>query len=675
MRVVITGPGGYIAKNLAALLESEGHLPLLLGVRNESWKSFDFSSCDAIVHAAALVHEKGGGATFDEFERVNVHLTAEIARKARSAGVEHFIFMSSLSVYGAVAENSRPGAPCEITEKTPLVPNTHYGKSKLMAEQALAGLSTGSFKTLCVRAPMVYGRNCPGNYRTLRKIALALRVYPKHENQRSMIHVDSLCRYLLICLENRISGIGHPQDETPVCTADMIAAIARQNGRKAFGSRLLGLILPLAAKALPPLNKAFGNLTVNAALSEVGHAYRVGGFSECMARTEPWQTSSHRAPNGERKALFVSHVGGFARFNRPAVRLLKENGYSVDYAANCPPNIDDCDRSFVIPFMRSPFSRKNIEAYRQLKRIIDAEHYDFIHCHTPVGGAVARLAARNARKKGAKVAYTAHGFHFYKGGPLISWLLYYPVERLLARLSDVVITINREDYAYAQRFKTKAFYMPGVGVNLTRFCPATPEEKAALRAARGFAESDFILVYAAEFSKNKNQRLIIEALAKLRETAPNVKAVFAGIGDELETCRALAASLGLSNAAHFPGYVTDIENLYRMADLGVSASFREGLPVNIIECMACGLPIVATRNRGHLDLVTDGENGLLLPNTSPADPAAFAAAVLRLKNDKALYIAMSKNNLERAKSFDEPASLAALSRIYSRLLPEGRQTP
>ena len=160
-------------------------------------------------------------------------------------------------------------------------------------------------------------------------------------------------------------------------------------------------------------------------------------------------------------------------FHLPYLEWFKKNGYETHVCArNDYENMEDCripycDKYFNFPFQRSPFKFKNIMVYYQLKRLIESNHYDVIHCHTPMGGVLTRFAARKVRRKGTKIIYTAHGFHFYKGAPLKNWLLYYPVEKLLSRFTDVIITINKEDYYIAQRFKAKQIdYIPGVGIDV-----------------------------------------------------------------------------------------------------------------------------------------------------------------------------------------------------------------
>ena len=201
-------------------------------------------------------------------------------------------------------------------------------------------------------------------------------------------------------------------------------------------------------------------------------------------------------------------------------------------------NLPYVDKKYNIPIQRSPFKRQNIGAYKELKSIIDDNQYNVIHCHTPMGGVLARLASRKARKDDTKVIYTAHGFHFCKGAPLINWLVYYPIEKMLARYTDCLITINEEDYSLAVNHQFKANqieHVHGVGVNTERFCPINEFEKSELRSKYHYRNDAFLMFYAAEFNKNKNQQILIEALALVKQHVPNAKLLLAGEGPLIRT--------------------------------------------------------------------------------------------------------------------------------------------
>lgn len=313
-----------------------------------------------------------------------------------------------------------------------------------------------------------------------------------------------------------------------------------------------------------------------------------------------------------KKILFCATVDyHFKAFHLPYLKWFKEQGWEVHVAACGELELPFVDQKYNVPIERSPFNKRNLIAYRQLKSIIDENQYEMIHCHTPMGGVITRLAAWSARKNGTSVLYTAHGFHFCKGAPLVNWLLYYPIEKVLAPITDCLITINEEDYELAKR-KLKAEHVEhvhGVGVNTERFKPIKEKEKPLLKKSFGYKADDFLLFYAAEFNRNKNQQLLIHALALIKEDIPDAKLLLAGEGALLEDCKSLARNLGVSEMIRFLGFRNDLEEILPMCDVAVASSLREGLPVNIMEAMACGLPVVAVENRGHRELVSNNKTG------------------------------------------------------------------
>ncbi|WP_034765837.1 glycosyltransferase family 4 protein [Rossellomorea vietnamensis] len=304
----------------------------------------------------------------------------------------------------------------------------------------------------------------------------------------------------------------------------------------------------------------------------------------------------------------------FKAFHLPYMKWFKEQGWEVHVAASGENELPYVDKKFTIPIQRSPFSLTNIKAYQELKDIIEHHQYRLIHCHTPMGGVLARLAARGARKNGTKVIYTAHGFHFCKGAPLQNWMLYYPIEKMLSRYTDCLIAINKEDYTLAKhRFNIPSIeHVHGVGVNTETFQPISEKDKAERKKSFGYQPDDFLLFYAAEFNENKNQQMLIKALASIKEEVPNAKLLLAGEGTLQNTCMELAKRLEVEHMVHFLGFRKDIPELLPMCDVAVASSLREGLPVNMMEAMACGLPVVASVNRGHRELVKDHQNGWIV---------------------------------------------------------------
>jgi glycosyltransferase EpsD len=309
----------------------------------------------------------------------------------------------------------------------------------------------------------------------------------------------------------------------------------------------------------------------------------------------------------KRKVLFTATVDSHIKnFHLPYLKYFKDNGYEVHVATNGKGKIPHCDKKHTVSFERSPFRLNNIKARKQLKNIIDKEGYEIIHTHTPMGSVITRLGALKARKKyKTRVIYTAHGFHFYKGAPLQNWLLYYPVEKILARYTDTLITINKEDYKRAKKkFSTRVEYVPGVGVDEKKFnFKMTKKEKSELRKSLGLKDSDYVLIYVAELNKNKNQAMLIDVMSEIVKEKKDFHLLLAGIDNYKGRHKKQVAKLGLESNVHFLGFRKDVPRLFKISDLAVSTSKREGLPINIIEAIYAGLPCLISKNRGHRDIV------------------------------------------------------------------------
>ncbi|UAL46941.1 glycosyltransferase family 4 protein [Sutcliffiella horikoshii] len=373
-----------------------------------------------------------------------------------------------------------------------------------------------------------------------------------------------------------------------------------------------------------------------------------------------------------KKILFCATVDyHFKAFHLPTMKWFKEQGWEVHVAAAGNIELPFTDKKHVIPIHRSPFRKDNKKAYQELKAIINQNQFKIIHCHTPLGGVLTRLAAKEARKSGTKVIYTAHGFHFCKGAPYINWLLYYPIEKQLASYTDCLITINREDYTLAvdHRFPAPNIEMVnGVGVDTTRFQPVTDKQKKELRLKLGFKQDDFILFYAAEFNKNKNQKVLINALTSIKDELPQARLLLAGEGIQQEECKKLAKRLGVSSQVEFLGFRKDIDQILPACDVAVGSSFREGLPVNIMEAMACGLPVVASDNRGHRELVFEEYNGFLLKENC-SNEFSVAWKYLYTNTEQRELLGRNGRKLILSK-FNEEAVHHQLTEIYKKNMPE-----
>lgn len=365
------------------------------------------------------------------------------------------------------------------------------------------------------------------------------------------------------------------------------------------------------------------------------------------------------------KILFCATVDyHFKAFHLPVMEWFKQQGWEVHVAAKGEMVLPFVDRKFNLPIERSPLRLNNVKAYRELKAIIKEQHYEIIHCHTPLGGLLTRLAAQEARSNGTKVIYTAHGFHFYKGASIVNWLLYYPIEKRLSDLTDCLVTINDEDYnlAVTRGFKAKSIaHVHGVGVNTFNYKPLPKIDKWRLRQELDYRTDDFLMFYAAEFNKNKNHQLLIRAFAAIKDQVPHARLLLAGQGPLLESCRELAAQLGVASRVQFLGYRTDIDKLLPICDVAVASSLREGLPVNIMEAMACALPIVATQNRGHSSLIADGENGFVIA-TNETD--MFSSRLKQLSESIELRQRMGNRSLQLVQKYSLIQVKQELGEIY-----------
>lgn len=338
------------------------------------------------------------------------------------------------------------------------------------------------------------------------------------------------------------------------------------------------------------------------------------------------------------KVLLVATVQShICQFHKPLVAMLHEHGCEVHVAARnnlAEKNglkLDFVERVFDVPFQRSPFSPKNLGAYKQLKKIIDEGSYDVIHCNTPVGGVLGRLAARKARKHGTKVFYTAHGFHFYKGAPKKNWLIWYPVEKFMCRYTDKLITINEEDYQLARsKFLVETCHIHGVGVSVSRYHPHPAEEEEVLRKEESLSVQDFVVLCTGELNANKDQRTLIDAAVLCRDRIPELKVLLAGNGPLEPALREQIAENHAEGYIRLLGYRTDLERVVPAANVIVSCSHREGLGLNLIEGMLCGKPVIAVENRGHRELIENGVTGYLVPI---GDRRALAERLVQLHND------------------------------------------
>lgn len=364
-------------------------------------------------------------------------------------------------------------------------------------------------------------------------------------------------------------------------------------------------------------------------------------------------------------ATVQSHI---VQFHKPLVEMLHAHGCEVHVAAKdnlAEKNglkLDFADKVFNIPFARSPKSPDNIKAYRQLKKIIDEGCYDVIHCNTPMGGIVTRLAARAARKQGTKVFYTAHGFHFYQGAPKKNWIVFYPIEKFFANhYTDKLITITAEDYKLArEKFHCQVERIHGVGVDEKRYFPVDEAEKQMLRLSMGFGADQKVILNIGELLPNKNQQMAIRMMVGIVKEYPDALLLIAGNGPEKENLERLIDGLKLGNNVQLLGYVTNLQEYQHIADVCVACSKREGLPLNIVEAMMSGTPVVASVNRGHRELIQDGKNGFLVK----VDDTDRISQRVRTLFDADMREKVVSNALSYAADYHNVSVKRELCRIY-----------
>ncbi|MBQ9314476.1 MAG: glycosyltransferase family 4 protein [Clostridia bacterium] len=371
-----------------------------------------------------------------------------------------------------------------------------------------------------------------------------------------------------------------------------------------------------------------------------------------------------------KKVLFVAHVDSHIRhFHLPYLKYFKEKGYEVHVATSNDENekFPYCDVKHIVSFERSPLKINNIKAIGQMKKILKEENFELVHCHTPMGGVVTRLASGKARKKGTKIMYTAHGFHFCKGAPIQNWAIYYPIEKMLSKRTDVLITINHEDYYLAkEKFYAKRVEMiHGIGVDDKKFneAPLGSEEKEKLQKELNIHDGDFVMMYVAELNKNKNQLLLIEAMQEIIKNAIDCKLYLIGKGSLEDDYKNKISELHLEKNIYMLGYRSDVNQLLKLADLYVASSLREGLPINLVEGALSGLPILAKKNRGHNEIVQDDVNGYLFETKDE-----FISKVIQLKSDKELYSHMKENARMSVQKFILENAFSEQKKIYEEVL-------
>ncbi len=694
-RVLITGAGSYIGESF--ILYATKHYPNLeidvVDMLGNLWKEKDFSLYDVVFHVAGIAHVDVGVISDQEKEKyysVNTKLAVEVCKKCKEAGVKQFILMSSMIIYGS---NTLYGKNKIIDINTVPEPTDFYGDSKWQADKAVRKLANENFHVAVIRAPMVYGKGSKGNYSILSNIAKRCFIFPEIQNQRSMIYIDNLCEFLSLLILSGEGGVYFPQNKEYSSTSGLVKDMAEATGKEIKMIKSLKVAVKISCCLPGKLgklsNKAFGNLIYSKQLSKYqGLEYQI------IDRKTSIQNIERR--NEGKNVLIVTSVASMVdQFHISDIKLYKKLGYSVDVATNFI-NGSTCSKEKIEELLKNltemevgcyqiDFERKaidvksNIKAIWQLNNVVKGialpinsswydntkkkKNYILIHSHSPIGGVIGRIIAKSNH---IKTIYTVHGFHFYKGAPRKNWLLYYPVEKELSRITDVLITINQEDYKIAQKnFKAKeVFYIPGIGIDIEKF-QKSDSKRQLKRIELGVKDKDIILISVGELNKNKNHQIIIKALGKIKKFYPEFSCslhyFIAGKGEEYNSLIDLAKKLDVN--LHLLGFRDDIIELLKASDIFLLPSKREGLNVGLMEAMASGLPCIVSDIRGNRDVLIEKEGGYRI---NPDKVWEWAFCIENMVN-RCNMVEFGKYNQKRIKKFSKTVVEKNLKKIIESL--------
>ena len=378
----------------------------------------------------------------------------------------------------------------------------------------------------------------------------------------------------------------------------------------------------------------------------------------------------------EKCLIVVSVSSMIGQFIMPNIELLLSIGYDVTVAANFTfgntfsnnhaENLWNTLRNknvevYNVKFFRNILNIKNIIAYKQIVKIINDNRYSLIHCHSPIGGVITRLAVKKSLAA-IKVIYTAHGFHFYKKAPLINWLLYYPVEKWLSKYTDVLITMNCEDNDLAKKKMNakKICYIHGVGIDIRKF--SIPNiEKQNKRNEFNIPIDSKVIISVGELSKRKNHQLAIKAISKIQKN--NIYYIICGQGKLKKKLLNLCKRLKIDNRVLFLDYRDDIIDLLHMSDIFLFPSLQEGLPVALMEAMASGLPCIVSHIRGNVDLITDGKGGFLCDVNNVDE---YRSAIEKIIDNNNLKRSMGEYNQNILRKFNISFVMDQMKEIYTK---------
>lgn len=364
-----------------------------------------------------------------------------------------------------------------------------------------------------------------------------------------------------------------------------------------------------------------------------------------------------------KKVLYVTTVSRTINaFLIPHINMLLDNGYEVHCACSIDKPVDkELQRRgvkiFEVPFSRNPLGIRNIKAFIKLEELQRINDYDIVHVHTPIAAIYGRLLKLNFPS--LRIIYTAHGYHFLKGGSKLGWIIYYPIEKIMAKFTDVTININKEDYEITkEKLKHKKCYLlNGVGLDLDKYKKLSSKEIQEKRKEFGIKDKDFVVLMIAEINKNKNHIQLINAMDILKDKYPNIKVLCIGDGTLKESLEKQIILRNLQNNIFMLGYRLDVNKLINISDIGILLSHREGLPRNIMEFMACGRKVIATDIRGCRDIVCNYNVGTLV-KVGDYEETARAIEKYYILNNKSFEVS------EEIKKYDIETINSELLKIY-----------
>lgn len=328
------------------------------------------------------------------------------------------------------------------------------------------------------------------------------------------------------------------------------------------------------------------------------------------------------------------------KFHLSTIAKFREEGWQVDVACNADAPIPGANHVFHLPAGRNPYHPRTLRCIRELKKILAENAYDAIHCHTPTGQLVGVVAAECVRKRGwdGRLIITFHGLHYYKGSSALSKLLI-PTDKYITSHADYVFSVNREDLDFMRnhgyQLKQSSFCPPSVNFEKYADAEAFRALRTETRQEFGLTDEYLVLTYVAELNENKNQTLLLDALVLLKQKLPNVRLLLIGPDHSDGKMQRAIEKRGLLHDVILTGWRDDVCRLLSACDIYTASSIREGFGVNLIEASLCGLPVIATDNRGHREIISDGKNGYLVPLKKPS---ALAERVLALASDAPLRV-------------------------------------